>query len=388
MSTQRKSLSVQLAIQTPEVRQSLTTIINGCEGFSLQEGREAARVDVLVLEIGNDPASEFKTIRSLLKENVVGNLFLTSSKTTSDVLLPALRAGAKEFFPQPIDSAEVTGAFNTILSESLQDQAGNEQASLGKIISVLGAKGGVGTTTFAVNLATSIQALDKKKLVALIDMNRLIGEIPLFLDLETDTNWEEIGKNFSRLDSAYLQSAMAKHSSGVYVMPAPSRLERETRLPAGFLFQLVKAMRLFFDYIIVDSGMYLDDNLLKIFGESERVYLVTILSLPCLVNAKKLQDSIFSAGGESKVKPRIIANRFEKKAQISLAEANKIIGTEISMTIPNNYSLAMTAINNGKEIAEISRNSNVAKVYKKLAESVVESAPERSGGFFNWFKKP
>lgn len=387
MTTQKNLLSVQLAIKTPAIQENLTRIIKGLEGFTLQKGNDAARIDVLVLEIGSDPEAEFETIRALLQENVVGTLFLTSAKTTSDILLPALRAGAKEFFSQPIDPGEVISAFQKVKAESLvNNQSGDKPLTLGKIFSVLGAKGGVGTTTFAVNLATSIQALDPEKLVALIDMNRIVGEVPLFLDLKTDTNWEEIGKNFSRLDAAYLQSAMTHHSSGVYVLPAPSRFETETHLPAGSLFQIVKAMRQFFDYIIIDGGMVFDDNLVKIFAESERVYLVSILSLPCIINVRKLQDSILTTGGVNNGKLRIIANRFEKKAQISLAEANKIIGTDISTTIPNDYQLTMEAINKGKTIAEISASSSVAKAYEKLAESVVESADNRPRGVFSWFR--
>ncbi|MEA3469134.1 MAG: P-loop NTPase [Thermodesulfobacteriota bacterium] len=385
---QKKLLSVQLAIKTPKVLHLLTEIINNFNGFSLQEDDDAARVDILVLEIGSDPESEFETIKSLLQENVVGHLFLTSSVTTTDVLLPALRAGAKEFFPQPIDTEEVKGAFQKILTESLlHNQDGSEGPhDTGKIFSVLGAKGGVGTTTFAVNFATSLQALDKSKLVALIDMNRLVGEVPLFLDLETDTNWEEIAKNLSRLDAAYLQSAMVQHSSGVYVMPAPGKLDIEAKFTADFLFQLLRAMRNFFDYIIVDNGMYFDDTSFKIFKESEKVYLVSILSLPCVINVKKLKESLQSHGVVSNGKLRIIANRFEKKSQLSLAEANKITGTEIAMTIPNNYSLSMSAVNNGQTIAQVSKNSNLAKEYTKIAESVNKISSKESGGLFNWFK--
>lgn len=387
MTTQKNSLSVQLAIKTPEVHDSLTRIIKGLEGFTLQKGQDAARVDVLVLEIGDNPKAEFETIKGLLQENVVGSLFLTSAKTTSDILLPALRAGAKEFFPQPINPEEVMDAFLKVKCSPLTGIRGREeQAKLGQIISVLGAKGGVGTTTFAVNLATSIQALDRNKRVALIDMNRLVGEVPLFLDLKTDANWEEIGKNFSRLDAAYLQSAMVKHSSGVYVMPAPSKLDTETHLPDGFLFQLVKSMRQFFEYIIIDSGMIFDDTLFKIFAESKTVYLIAILSLPCIINVRKLQESLRSSACIVDGNFKIIANRFEKKAQISLTEANKIIGTEISSTIPNDYSLAMTAVNNGKVMAEISPDSDIAKAYNKLAEYETGVACERPGGIFSWFR--
>ena len=380
------SLSVQFAIKTPEVQESLTRIVKGMEGFSLQENKYAERVDILVLEIGNSPETEFATISALLHESVVQTLFLTSAKMTPDILLPALRAGAKEFFQQPINKDEVVEAFQKVLLKTRQsDEDCKTTTRIGKIFSVLGAKGGVGTTTFAVNLAASIQAQDKGKLVALVDMNILLGEVPLFLDLETETDWEEIGKNFSRLDEAYLQSAMARHSSGVYVLPAPSKLEKETHLPAGFLFQLLRSMRRFFDYIVVDSGMIIDESYAKIFAESEAIYLVSILSLPCLINVRKLQESII-ASGVSKEKIRIIANRFEKRAQISPPEATKIIGTDIGMTIPNNYSVAMSAINNGKTISDISGSSDVAKAYKKLAASLVDRAIERPGGVLRWFR--
>lgn len=388
MTTQINPLSVRLAVKSPEIRESLTRIVNGMNGFTVQSEQNAVRVDVLVLEIGSNPEAEFATISALLQEKVVGRLFLTSPKTTPDILLPALRAGAKEFFSQPINPEEVRNAFQKVRQETmLASENGNGQAKEGKIISILGAKGGVGTTTFAVNLATSIQALDPKRLVALIDLNRLVGEVPLFLDLETEANWEEIGKNFSRIDATYLQSAMVKHSSGVYVMPAPSTFDREAHLAPGFLFQLVKAMRRFFDYIVIDSGMVFDDNLFRIFRDSETVYLISILSLPCIINVRKLQESLRVSAGVSGAKLKIVANRFEKKGQISLGEANKIIGTEITTTIPNDYSLAMNAINNGKVFAEISGHSEIAKMYHTLAEDETGLAAHKSGGgFFKWFK--
>jgi pilus assembly protein CpaE len=387
MSRSVTPLSVQFAIKSPEVLDSFTKIVKGLEGFSLEKDKNAHRVDILVLEIGNSPETEFETISSLLHENAVEILFLTSARMTPDILLPALRAGAKEFFQQPINKDEVVGAFDKILQKSRENnQPGEEDTRLGKIFSVIGAKGGVGTTTFAVNLAAAVQAQDKEKLVALVDMNILLGEVPLFLDLETNTDWEEIGKNFSRMDASYLQSAMARHSSGVFVLPAPSKLDTETHLPSGFLFHLLRSMRKFFDYIIVDSGMYIDDASFKIFAESEAVYLVSILSLPCLINVRKLQESIITTGGVAKDKLHIIANRYEKKAQISISEAAKVIGGNISLTIPNNYSVAMSAINSGRTITDLAASSAIAKVYKNLAASIADTATVSPGGIFRWFR--
>lgn len=372
MSPEKKqTLSTRLAIKTPEVLQSLQNIISSLDNFDLQDDPQATNVDVLILEIGSDPVTELETIRSLMKEGVVGNLFVTSAKTTSEILLPALRTGAKEFFQQPIIEKEVIEAFSQITDQLDQEQISIEAPNKnGKIYSVLGSKGGVGTTTFAVNLATNIQELNSEKLVALIDMNRLVGEVPLFLDLETDVNWEEIGKNINRLDASYLKSAMAQHSSGLYVMPAPSKFENGANLPQDFLVQIIGAMQNFFDFIIVDTGMYMDEVSFKVFEKSEAVYLISTMSLPCIINVKRLKESMRMFSGVTNGKVRVIANRFEKKSQISLAEATNMIGGEITMTIPNDYGLTMTAINSGKSLAEVGKNSQIAKTYAKIASSI------------------
>ncbi len=381
-----KILSTRLAVNTPEVLQSLQEIISSLESFELQDDPQATTVDILVLEIGSDPVSELETIRTLIKEGVVGNLFVTSAKTTSDILLPALRTGAKEFFQQPIVMREVEEAFMQVAGhQDLNPIESETPPKDGKIFSVVGSKGGVGTTTFAVNLATNIQAVDSEKLVALIDMNRLVGEVPLFLDLETDFNWEEIGKNINRLDAAYLKSAMAKHSSGIYVMPAPKRIGDDSKLPQDFFVQIMQAMQKFFDFIVVDTGMYMDEVSFKIFEKSENVYLISTMSLPCIINVKRLKETMNLYGGASNGKVRVIANRFEKKSQISLAEASKMIDGEIDTTIPNDYGLTMTAINSGKALAEVGKNSNIVKVYGKIAASIVGEPEPKSNRwkFFN-----
>lgn len=364
-------LSTRLAVRTPEILAALRTIVNEMDGFVLQDDPQATRVDVLVLEIGSDPAAELETIRVLLREGTVGTLFVTSAQATSEILLPALRTGAKEFFQQPIVAREVREAFDQI--QGIPSQGAGEHKPLpppGQIYSVLGAKGGVGATTFAVNLAASIQALDADKPVALIDLNRLLGEVPLFLDLETDFNWEEIGKNITRLDPAYLKSALVRHSSGLYVMPAPVWIESNTALPPDFLLQILRVMRETFSAIVIDMGMYLDQEAFKILEKSELIFLLSTLSLPCMINVKRIKDSFRASGRIDESKVRVVANRFEKKTQIALAEASRIIGGEIAATIPNDYGLTMTAINNGKLLAEVGKNSSVVKAYRELAASL------------------
>lgn len=372
-------LTTRLAIKTPEVLRDIREVISTLDDFVLSDDPNATRVDVLVLEIGSDPDTELRTIRALLEEGVVGTLFITSSVTTSDILLPALRTGAKEFFQQPIVPDEVREAFLQVKRQGSGQTGGTAPPRNGRLISVLGAKGGVGTTTFAVNLATGIQEIDQEKQVALVDMNRLVGEVPLFLDMEIEVDWEEIGRNINRLDETYLKSALARHSSGIYVLPAPSRIDdRGTQLKQDYLIQILKTMKDHFDYIVVDAGMYHDETVFRIQAMAEIIFLISTLNLPCIINVKRLKDTLRKHCGETNGKIRVIANRFEKKAQINLTEASKIVGDDITDTIPNDYALTMKAINSGKVLAEVGKYSSVAKAYRYLAESVAKTSEPKS----------
>ena len=112
-----KIISVRIAVKTPAVNRALEEIVSTLDGFEQQIDEKATQTDVLVLEVGDNPAKEFETVRALLKDGVVGHVFLTSAKTTTDILLPALRTGAKQFFQQPLVFKEVKQAFIDIQKE-------------------------------------------------------------------------------------------------------------------------------------------------------------------------------------------------------------------------------------------------------------------------------
>ncbi len=107
------------------------------------------------------------------------------------------------------------------------------KAVKGKVFTVFGAKGGVGTTTMAVNLATGMAQFKGNPSVALVDMNLLSGDVPLFLNMKSAFNWVEVARNISRLDATYLMSILQKHVSGVHVLPAPVMVGEETSMAPG-----------------------------------------------------------------------------------------------------------------------------------------------------------
>lgn len=377
-------ISVRLAIQAPDVEQKLRGIIATLDNFFLQHDKNASEVDILIYEIGEDPPSEFEVMRDLLKDGIVGTIFLTSKNSSSNVLVPALRTGAKEFFEQPISEQDVRNALQKVLEQySFKNKEQTENITPGKVIGIFGAKGGVGTTTFAVNIANSIQLRNSEKTVALVDMNRLLGEIPILLDMETNFNWDELATNISRLDTEFLTQALVKHDSGMYVMPAPNRVD--TNLQPQTMLQVLEKTRTAFDYVVIDLGMQIDNLMYSILEMCDSIYLISILSLPCMINVKRRQESLAMRDRVLADKVRVILNRFEKNSSITVEEAEKVIHSTIYAKIPNAYKTTMEAINIGKPLADVAKGSKVEKAYMELAKSLVDASvgvKKRKGWFW------
>ncbi len=376
---------VRFEIKQEKVREELEQIISSTNGFQVENSSNPLSCELLILEIGEDLKKEFQLVQNIQDSGMAREIFLTSSRFDPDLLIQALRAGAKEFFPQPIKKEEVIVALLKCKErkEKVPHEGGEKKR--GKIIDVIGSKGGVGNTTIAVNLAVSLSESTGSPLVALIDMNLLFGEIPIFLNIESGFNWGEIARNISRLDSTFLMSILSKHSSGVYVLPSPTGLDGVNVANPEIIEKLLGLMRNVFDYIVIDGGQALDDISLKILEMSDMVLLIAILSLPCLTNVKRILWIFQKLGYPQREIIKIIVNRHSKKSVISLKEAEESINQKFFWFVPNDYFTTMSAINQGKTLLSVAPGAEVSRNLRELASRFIEKEKQekKKGGFWS-----
>jgi pilus assembly protein CpaE len=361
-------ISVRIEAQKQSTQKELEEILSQLANIELQKPGAPESADLLILEIGEDLPKEVLLIHSLLNRGEVKNIFVTSSRKEPEVILQALRAGVKEFITQPLIKEEVQ-----IALEKFRKETGKSvfRRGRGKIIDLMGSKGGVGTTTLAVNLATCLHEQAGSPSVALLDINPLLGELPLFLDIKTNFDWGELVKNINRVDSTFLMSIMAKHSSGIYVLPGATALDGV--IATGEVIEkLLELLQATFDYIVIDSGKHLNNTSLKILRNADKVLVVSILDLPCLTNTRRLSKIFYDLGFPRKEKVEIIINRFHKKSMISQEEAEKSLERKILWSFPNDYQLTMSAINQGKPFSILDPKSELTKKIKGLASLVAE----------------
>ncbi len=375
-------ISIRLEISNKNIKEEFKQVISSLNGYRIYNSDNPGYSDLLIQEIGDNIEKEFQFVHSLKESGMVKEFFLTSTHTEHEIIIQALRAGAKELFTQTINREEIKAALLKVEKHINNVNINHNNLRRGKIINAFGSKGGVGTTTVAVNLAASLNELEDVKSVALMDMNLLFGEIPLFLDVNTVLNWGEMVKNISRVDTTYLKSALTKHSTGVHVLPSPSGLDGVNLATPDIIEHLLGLMRNEYDFIVIDNGQSIDDISLKILELSDMVLLVSILSLPSLVNIKRLLETCSDLGHRQENKVKVIINRYHKKSEISVKEAEEATGKKISWFIPNDYHTTMSAINQGKVLSSVTKKAKIVKNFRNLAFTFLESnenKKERSG---------
>jgi pilus assembly protein CpaE len=285
-----------------------------------------------------------------------------------------LRTGVKEFIPQPIQWAELEEALLRFKERRREKKPAS--AKRGKLITIIGSKGGVGTTTVAVNLAVSLCHANPDRSVALVDLNPQFGDAALFLDMEATHTMGDVAKNMTRLDETFLMSILSKHSSGLYLLPSANAVEEIGLLTPEAAEKTLELLQTMFDYVVIDSGDSLADTTLATLNISPTVFLVCTLTLPVLRNTKRLLN-ILSHLHYPTENISIIVNRYEKHTEVSLGNLEEVLGRKASWMIPNDYFTTMNAINKGQPLSAISARADVTKNFSKLAQTFRSDKQEK-----------
>jgi pilus assembly protein CpaE len=363
-----KDISVKLAIKNQKVAEELKRVIASVDGFHLLDPNDMGACDLLILDLGKDLQKELQLLRSIKASGSTGEIFLTLSSADPQVILECKRAGVGQFLFQPIKKEEVRKALLK-LREGTRESLGNEwNSQRGKIIYLLGGKGGVGTTTVAVNLASNLAQSDRSRSVVVTDLTIPFGDLPAFLNLKSAPNWDDLAKNIARIRPLHLPRFLFQHPSGVFVLPSPSgpNIARDPRITG----KVLSALRESHDFIVVDGGKISGHILLEILSLSDTILLIITLNSLCIANVRTFSSILFILFGLGPFQDRrlkIIINRHQKNDPIALKEAEQQMNKRAFFMIPNDFGTIMEAITQGKLISEVGKGKEICSSFERLA---------------------
>jgi pilus assembly protein CpaE len=342
-------VTVWLECRSDSVRRTFEELLASHRAFLIKQTGGPATVDVVCVELDEiNPERTLTSMKGLLGKNPALEIFLTAGSTDSQVMLEAFRIGIKEFLPQPINRKEFDAALGR-LKERLKSKEGSRSTKGGKIVAFLGAKGGIGTSTLAVNLAMSLRQLKQEKQVALVDLNLDDSDLPLFLDLQPGKGFRDLVRDLSRMDATFVQSLISKHESDLHLLQSGlTGTEGATgeSIPGGAALHTLDVMRSMYDHVFVDCGHTLNSETRESLDFASMVVLVTTLSLPSIRRAKQFLQVMRDAGFD-RDKVTIVVNRYQSSDAELLQHAEGLFEQKIAWLVPNDYPMASSSLNKG-----------------------------------------
>ena len=238
-----------------------------------------------------------------------------------------------------------------------------------QIISVTGAAGGVGVTSVAVNLAAALAATKDRETI-LVDLDLVFGAVDTALDIVPDNSVYTVLQNFQRLDQMLLKRSLARHSSGLYVLPRPTEIEEAAKVDPDALGRLLGLLKAVFSTVAIDTSKGLQSSDFVAYEMSDIILIVIQLDLNCVRNTGRLIRMFRQCEGMSD-RLRIVVNRMgSNDDEISIKKAEETFKLPISWQIPNATKLFQTSRIQGVPIAEVAKGSRPHQVFLEMARSL------------------
>ena len=324
--------------------------------------------DAVIVELDSDPEYALDLVESI-GANGRATVMVYSDSSDSELLVRCMQAGAREFLSYPFSSEVMAEAL--VRATARRPVVVDTAKAAGKLLALMGAKGGAGTTMLACNFAVAL-AQEKNQKTLLIDLDLPLGDAALNLGIVAEFSTIDALEAADRLDARFLSQLLVKHSSGVSVLAAPGRFV-PYQASEQSIERLIQVARQEFDNVVVDLGSKLDLMGTAAYRDATTVYLVTQPSIPELRNSNRLIAQFFSG---PLPKLEIVINRFESRALgVSEEHITKALTRPAQWKIPNDYASVRKMQINATPL--VLADSAITRQIRKMAKASYGAAGRR-----------
>jgi pilus assembly protein CpaE len=352
---------------------------------------EGTTSDVYIIDIRSDASSGMATIERLRAAHPGVAIFAVANSAEPDLILQAMRAGANEFFPWTGDGVarsteeSFQGAVRKTAARRDAVNASARQPCVTHVF--LGAKGGAGTTTVAVNCAVELARVTKKP-TAIVDLKPCLGEVALFLGVRPRFTVLDAIENLHRLDREFLRELMSRHKSGLDILAGSEQFDRPNAQDGVGVEELLRVLGKLYDYIVIDAGNLINACAVAALYAADTVFLVANPDVPSIRNAQRLVDRVRQLGAGSE-RIRVLLNRTTDQHLIAPKQIETALGYGIHHSFASDYRTVSTALNSGVPLT-LTNHSEISAQFgsftrQLLGQDEAKPEPERKRTFLNLF---
>lgn len=340
-------------------------IVQGAIADAVKHLAKASTPKLLLVDLtgSSDPLSDLAALAEVCDE---GTQVVTIGDVNDVGLYRSLvGVGVNDYLVKPV-SAELLGPALTRVEDKPRDHDDAPGSAQGKLISVVGARGGVGATSIAVNCAWTI-AHEHQKRVALVDLDVFFGNCGLTLDLESGRGFREALENPSRIDGLFIQRAMVRESDNLYVLTAEESLEQSLAFNTPAVELLLDHLRRDFQYVVMDLPRFGARTQISVLAPPSSVILVSDPSLSGMRDTMRLANLFKQSGCKADVS--VTLNRVGANKNAELAKADFERGAEVKVThsIPFDPKAYAECVSTGKPLLKAGPRSKAAAAIRQIS---------------------
>lgn len=338
--------------------------------------------DVLLLDLRGG-ARVPAALASIRRRHPRIGMVIVADSLDPTLMLEAMRAGVNEFVTEPVSGDDLRAAIERVVGHQLAP------AGPANVLAFMGAKGGVGTTTLAVNVATAL-AEAKGGPVLMLDLHVAAhGDAALLLGVEPKFSVTDALENTARLDSSYIKTLVVRSKAGLDVLASPER--PSLRPPeAAQVRALLGRLAELYSTVVIDVPRT-DFGVVDALEPLTAVTLVVNQELPTVRRAAQVGALLRQRYGKDRV--GTVVSRYDARADIGQEDIERVVGLPVWATLPSDYRKVLAAANAGRPLVSDNHSrlaSSVVQLATRLSGASAEPAKPKSaksggrlGGFFN-----
>lgn len=327
---------------------------------------EAGTSRICIVDLDANPVEANLVIERLQADYPDIFVFAVSASPDPDQIISAMRSGCTDFLTKPMRYEALDTALRRV---EMKQRERSHKKKRGKIISLVGAKGGTGVTTIALHLSLSLARESGGKCL-LVDQHPALGDSSFYLGTGRHKySFYELARSTERLDEELLQGFLLHHESGLDVLDSPESVDFSAYVTPAAIDHTISFLAETYQYIVMDCPPGLSDATLSTLSQSDQIAIVLTAELPAIRNAVRYTEYLAKLGVNS-ASINLVLNRYSKKGPLGEERVEKTLQHPIGLRVPNSYQDVIRSINAGTPI-ETSQKSDFGAAINSWCREII-----------------
>ncbi len=330
--------------------------------------------DVVVLAMEEPVARASQTMSALADALPETPVIVYSSLADAASVRRAMVSGARDYLVKPPRPEELARAIYSVLEQEerrrtrLTGQTASS-AARGTVITVFGAKGGIGKTTISTNLATAL-CRNTNSSIAIVDMDTRFGDVAIMMDVVVEFSIADVGRNIDKVDRESIRDYLVQHSSGVEILPAPLHPTEWGALHRQHIARVLELLSQTHDYVVVDTPGAFNELVATALEAADIILLVTSMDIASIKDTA-LALEMLRAASVSEDKVKLVINHSTSSNSLRAEDVERVLEYEVYWRIPHDV-----AVSNSNQLGQ---PIVLAKPYARASRAIMDMSYNLAG---------